>query len=112
MKLTIGKCDHKFKSALRESLEAKLREKLERLSEKISSIALTIRDLNGPKGGVDQEIRVVARLVTGNEIVVRHRTANVLGDFPSTIRRVVRAARSELSRRRDQSRDIGAASNK
>jgi putative sigma-54 modulation protein len=100
MKLVIREYDRKPEEALRRALERELPEQLSRLAPRLRSVAVSIRDLNGPRGGVDQEIRVIAEFVTGGKIVVRHRTANVLFDTPATIRRVVRAARNELGRRR------------
>jgi hypothetical protein len=100
MKLDIREYDCKPEEVLRRTLERELPVKLSRLAPRLSAVAVIIRDMNGPRGGVDQEIRVIAEFVTGGRIVVRHRTANVLLDTPATIRRVVRAARSELGRRR------------
>lgn len=106
MKLSIHELDRKPDDALRRELERELLEKLSRLSPRVSSVSAAVRDVNGPRGGVDQELRVIARLATGGRIIVRHRTANVRLDIPATVRRVVRAARNDLGRRR-RVREVG-----
>lgn len=104
MKLAVHEHDRKPDEAFRTALADAVSEKLSRISPRVRSVAVSIRDLNGPRGGIDQEVRVVAELVTGRKIVVRHRSANVTHDIAATIRRVVRAARSELARRRTRLR--------
>lgn len=100
MKLTIRDFDREHDDVLRRALERELPEKLSRISHGVRSVEVSIRDVNGPRGGVDREIHVLARLVTGSKIVVHHRSANVLHDIPAVIRRVVRAVHAELGRRR------------
>lgn len=107
MKLAVHEHDRKPDEALRTALADAISEKLLRISPKVRSVAVSIRDLNGPRGGIDQEVRVIAELVTGRKIIVRHRSAKVTHDIAATIRRVVRAARSELARRRTLRRREG-----
>ncbi len=111
MKMSIREFDYIPDKVLRQELERELSGKLSGRSPRVTDVSVSVRDVNGPRGGIDQEILVIARLATGDNVVVRERSANVLHDFPATIRRVVRAARRELGRRR-RVRRVGFRRNK
>lgn len=82
-------------------VEERLTSKLARYSKTIRSIALSIRDVNGPRGGVDHIICIIVRLKSGGKIVVRQRASNPYSGVPVAIERAVRV----LKRRRESRRN-------
>lgn len=104
MHLWIKGRDRTLTNALRAFVEARVISKLSRASKKVRSIAISIRDVNGPRGGIDHVIRIVIRLTSGGKIVVRHRARDTYTGAPIAIKRAVRAVRRELGRRRSNRR--------
>jgi len=105
MQLWIKGRDRKATQAIRTFVERRVLRKLSRVSKKVRSLAISIRDVNGPRGGIDQVVRVVIRLALGGKIVVRHRTSDALAGLLMAIKRALRAMRREIGRRRSNRRD-------
>ena len=61
---------------LLESLERRAERLLGRIGERISELAVALADLNGPKGGIDAQCQVQARLHDGRTVIVRARSEN------------------------------------
>ena len=104
MHLWIKGRDRHLTDALRAFVEGRVISKLSRVSKKVRSIAISIRDVNGPRGGIDHVIRIIVRLTSGGKIVVRHRALDAYTGAPVAIKRAVRAVRRELGRRRSTRR--------
>jgi len=104
MQLWIKGRDRQATQAIGTFIEQRVRSKLSRTSKKVRSIAISIRDVNGPRGGIDQVVRVIIRLAVGGKIVVRHRTADALAAIPTALNRALRSMRREIGRRRDNRR--------
>jgi putative sigma-54 modulation protein len=92
--------DRNLNDAMRAFVEGHVLSKLPKVSKMIRSIAIVIRDVNGPRGGIDHVIRIVVRLTSGGKIVVRHRDLDAYTGAPIAIARAVRAVRREVGRRR------------
>jgi putative sigma-54 modulation protein len=89
--------DRNLNEAMRAFVEGRVLSKMPKVSKMIRSIAIVIRDVNGPRGGIDHVIRIVVRLTSGGKIVVRHRALNAYTGAPIAIERAVRR---EVGRRR------------
>jgi ribosome-associated translation inhibitor RaiA len=100
MHLWIKGRDRHLTEAFRVFVENRVISKLSRVSRKIRSIAISIRDVNGPRGGIDHAIRILIRLTSGEKIVIRQRALDTYTGVPIAIARAVRAVKRELGRRR------------
>lgn len=92
--------DRNLNDAMRAFVEGRVLSKLPKVSKMVRSIAIVIRDENGPRGGIDHIIRIVVRLTSGGKIVVRQRAPDAPKGAPIAIERAVRAVRREVGRRR------------
>lgn len=72
-----------------------------RFDSKIRTLVLNVRDLNGPKGGVDKECTLRLILDRGDDIIVSDRGAEVA----ACISRVADRAARTLARRIERTRD-------
>lgn len=88
-------------SATLASVRRRLLFALSRFDPKIETVELTVSDVNGPKGGIDKECRILLRLRRGSDIVITDRDTSVAA---GVARAVDRAART-LSRRIGRSQD-------
>jgi ribosome-associated translation inhibitor RaiA len=105
MHLWIKGRNRNAKDSVRAFVEGRVISKLSRVFRHVRSIAIAIRDVNGPRGGVDHVIRIIIRLTSGGRIVVRHRALDTYTGAPIAIQRAVRAVRRELGRRRSTRRE-------
>ncbi len=106
MHLWVKGRDRRLNESVRELIKARGISKLLRTSKGIRSIAISIRDVNGPRGGCDHAIGVVVRLEPAGNIIVRHRDCDAFVGVPIAIKRAIRAVRREQGRRR--SKRLGA----
>jgi len=100
MHLWIKGCDRNSNDAVCNFVTDCVESKLSRLSEKIRSFSVALRDVNGPRGGVDHSIQIIVRLNSGAEVVIRHQAVDVYTGMPVAIERTVQAVKRELQRRR------------
>jgi ribosome-associated translation inhibitor RaiA len=100
MHLWIKECDRLSTDSVRTFVENCVESKLSRFSKMIRSFSVTLRDVNGPRGGVDHSIQIVVRLISGAEVVIRHQAVDVYTGMPVAIDRTVQAVKRELQRRR------------
>lgn len=77
---------------------------LSRPAEKIRSLEITIRDVNGPRGGLDHTVQLVLRPIWGEEIVVRHQAADAYSGVSAAIKRALRTLKCAEERRRSTRR--------
>ena len=87
MHLWIKGRDPHLNDAVRAFLEDRVIIKLSRVSKMVQSIAISIRDVNGPRGGIDHVIRIIVRLTSVGTIVVRHRAPDTYAGAPVAIER-------------------------
>ena len=80
----------RLSDALRESLQLRIRFALSRFSERIREVAVTLDDVNGPRGGIDKRCQVELRTQGAGPVVV----ASVAGDWRTALdNALARAAR-------------------
>ena len=78
--------------------------RLGRITDRIAGLAVSLVDLNGPKGGVDRQCQMEARLRDGRLLHVRARAADVGTALDAAlhklVRRILREAQRGVGRRR------------
>lgn len=80
---------------LRRLSERKLQRAAAPFAGHIRQIGIFLRDVNGPRGGVDKRCTVIAKLERGGSIEIEETSPN----FSEAIRRAARRLQSLLSRR-------------
>jgi len=87
-----------FPNQVRETAFERVTEKLERFEDRIQEVSIAVRDLNGPKGGVDIQCRVLVVCEMTGETVIEETAENVGGALNGALDRTVRT----LAKKRDQ----------
>lgn len=87
----------------RATVGERCRRLLDRFERRIDRLDVQIRDLNGPKGGVDRECQVRAALEDGAVLVTRARADLIPRAIDAALRKLVRRVR-ELGSRQQRSR--------
>ena len=85
-------------------LRSRIRQAMDKAGLQISRLHLSLRDVNGSKGGRDKVCTVRATLVTGGEVVVVDRGTKVRESLFRALRRSKTVIRRELIRRRQRAR--------
>ena len=70
MKLSIVDRDKCLTPSIRELAKRRLFFALSRFDSKIDDVTLTVRDLNGPKGGVDKRCQLRIKLRYGDSVIL------------------------------------------
>ena len=86
------------------TLRRRVSKAMQRLSTHVSRLHLSIKDVNGKKGGRDKVCTVRATLVQGGQIVVIDKSEKVRRALFRALRRSRSVIRSELKRRRQRQR--------
>jgi|SaaInlStandDraft_1057018.scaffolds.fasta_scaffold242800_1 putative sigma-54 modulation protein len=90
--------DKSLPNQVRETTEERVVSKLSRFQEQIKDVSVTLRDLNGPKGGVDIQCRIHLNCEMTGETVIEETAENVGSALTGALDRTVHT----LSRKRDQ----------
>ena len=61
---------------LRDHIERRIHFALKRLAQHIRKVRVQMRDLNGPRGGVDKSCRLTIALASGPPLVIEDRASN------------------------------------
>jgi putative sigma-54 modulation protein len=73
---------------------------LDRLSDKVLSVDVFMKDINGPKGGVDKQVVVRMHLRNGRQLVVEAVADNLRSAVRQSTRRAKRAVNRSLRKSR------------
>jgi ribosome-associated translation inhibitor RaiA len=87
-------------------LNSMIRQAMNKAGLQISRLHLSLRDVNGKKGGRDKVCTVRATLATGGEIVVVDRGHKMRESLFRALRRSRSVIRRELVRRRQRERKL------
>lgn len=101
MKLDIIGRGVEVTEALAVHVERRLRFALGRFGRRVSHVAVTVADLNGPRGGIDQLCRIIVDLTPRGKVVVEVRDTEAVIAVARAAERIGRAVARELERRRD-----------
>jgi putative sigma-54 modulation protein len=104
MQLMIRSLSEKLPETIRETIDRQFQFALSRFEARIDSVQLTLRDNNGPRGGVDQECRAVVHMHDGTDIAVTEVQSSIMAAVAKLADRVAYAVTRRLDRKRDFSR--------
>ena len=79
MQIEIRGREIKVSEWLHKHIERRVHFALERFSERIRKVRVQVRDLNGPRGGVDKSCQLVISLVPASTVVLETRGSNLYG---------------------------------
>lgn len=83
------------RAILKRESERRLQFATDRFQGHIREVDVVLRDVNGPRGGVDKLCRITARFRRGGSVAVEEKSAN----FIAAIRAATKRLRSLLTRR-------------
>lgn len=96
--------DHCLPNSIREIVERRASLKLSRYADLIRLADVNIRDVNGPRGGVDISCRVQLTLHRGGELIAQEKATTpgdaVAGAMERITRQLSRITKQKLSQRR------------
>ena len=81
-----------------------LMEALQRFSNRLRSLRIAFRDVNGPRGGVDKECTICVSLARSSAIVIKSRAETFRKAFSDAVERLKVALSRESKRRYRRSR--------
>jgi ribosome-associated translation inhibitor RaiA len=85
-------------------IRRRLGDKLGKYADHIERVTVRVRDVNGPRGGVDQECRIKVVLSGLPSVVVEHNAASLKPAVTGALTSVERAVRRAVERRRTRPR--------
>lgn len=77
MQIEICGREIKVSERLHDHIERRVHFALERFAERIRKVRVQVRDLNGPRGGVDKSCQLVISLVPACTVVLETRGSNI-----------------------------------
>ena len=77
----------------------RVRSGLDRMTERVARLQVTLKDINGPRGGRDKVCILRAELVDGGQVVVIDRAANLRRAIARCLQRSKRVIDREVKRR-------------
>lgn len=105
MRATISSQGYELTPALKRYTLENLRDSLERIWDKDGSqLEIHLRDLRGPKGGIDKECRVIFHMAAGPKLVITEVTEDMRKSIHQARRRLLRRARKHIEERTQNAR--------
>lgn len=77
MQIEIWGREIQMSERLHDHIERRVHFALERFAERIRKVRVQVRDLNGPRGGVDKSCQLVISLVPAATVVLETRDSNI-----------------------------------
>lgn len=87
-------------STLKQFVERRLEYSLGRFARRITEVHVRLADVNGPRGGVDQQCRITVHLHPRGEVMVEDCAADAESAVTQAASRAGQVVRRELDRRR------------
>ena len=100
----------RIKKDTRSYIRQKLTRTLAKFAQSIERVTVRVKDVNGPRGGIDQLCRIKVVLSRLPSVLVEARNAFLDVAFRSALSRIERAVRKSLQRRRMKPRKLGTQS--
>ena len=107
MRVNVTVRDLNAEGALIDAVERRIRFALGRFSNRVRQVDVTLTDVNGPRGGADQQCRLRATLPTSPPIVVETHSTDALAAVGDAAERAARRISESLNRARDLRRGSG-----
>lgn len=86
--------------SLSEFIERRLRFALGRFASRVTQVAVRLCDVNGPRGGIDQQCRINATFIPSAHKTVQATGASAEAAICQAVDRIAGAVRKDLARRR------------
>lgn len=91
----------------REAIERRIRFACGRFAPRIREISVIVEDSNGPRGGIDKVVRLVAKLSSGGSLHVSDVDAVLQAGVDRAADRLARSIQRELQRGQAEKRERG-----
>ena len=85
---------------LRGHVERRLGFALGRFGDRVASVTVSLEDLNGPRGGLDQRCRIEVGLVPSGKVMAEATDVEAVAAVNRAAERIARRVRNEFDRRR------------
>ena len=102
MELEIRRHNVHLTEALRDHIERRLSFALGPFNSRVGTVSVHFEDVNGPKGGVDKQCRILVTLSGGKVIKVEDLDADLTAVIDRAADRIGHAVRREIDRRQDR----------
>ena len=100
MQLEMRGVNYDLDGVLKDHIERRLRFALGRFAARIHRLSVRLTDVNGPRGGRDKRCRIAVALVPRGVVMVEGSGDDPFALIADAAKRVGRAVRRELERRR------------
>lgn len=101
MQVFVSAKNFKVPETIREHIDRRLAFALDRFEREIERIDVSLADLNGPKGGVDKQCRMVAKLRSDGTLVIEDEDMDFYTVINRAADRLGHAVQRAIERRRD-----------
>jgi hypothetical protein len=101
----VVQANHAQAQALRPVVESRVRAATHRMSGLLSRAVVRLKDLNGPRGGIDKQCQIQINTASGSVLVVSSRGT----DWRTTVEDALARATHALSRRVNAQKNRSAA---
>lgn len=105
MQIEICGRDVKLSERLRDHIERRVRFALERFARPIRTVRVQLRDLNGPRGGLDKSCQVRVALAPAATLVVEHRSTNAYAAVDSALDKAAMSIVRRIQRKQERIRN-------
>ena len=107
MQIQISGREIKPSNRLREHIRRRLNFALQRFAPHIRKLHVQVRDLNGPRGGVDKSCQLKIFFISGATRVLEQRASNAYLAMDSLVDKAATSIARRLQRKHDQRRAQG-----
>lgn len=104
MQIVICAREVKLSERLRDYIERRVRFALERLARSIHRVRVQLRDLNGPRGGVDKSCQVRIVLASAATFVVEHRSTSAYAAVDAALEKAATSMVRRIERKQQRVR--------
>lgn len=98
MQIEIWGREIQMSERLHDHIERRVHFALERFAERIKRVRVQVRDLNGPRGGVDKSCQLVISLVPAATVVLETRGSNIYAAIDCLVGRAATSVVRRLKR--------------
>ena len=93
----------------RRTVEQRVRLALHRLQGLVQQARISLRDINGPRGGVDKQCQILLTTAGHGQLVIVSRAEHAQGALNQALQRAMHALTRSWQRRRRPMRQTGAS---
>ncbi|WP_164084691.1 ribosome hibernation-promoting factor, HPF/YfiA family [Alteromonas flava] len=109
MHIKINSRDFTVTTAMREFIQEKLTFALSRYAQRIRVAEISLKDINGPRGGIDKQCIIKMKLNQFKTLVVEEQADDAYDAIGNSCRKAKRRVERHFNRSRTQSRRVNMA---